>query len=177
MSSYEQVFSPITVKGIQFKNRIQTAPQLVASATPEGLVTPEIIDFFRTYARGGFGTVTIGDSLVDLDYAPGHHLSIGLGRDEVVPGLSDLAESVSRYGAQISIEIDHAGRNAKRDLLKGRNPIAPSPFPTGWRRSLRPGAARSPLPSMRSRKNRSPRSSTTLRVRFFAARWPVSTWS
>jgi 2,4-dienoyl-CoA reductase-like NADH-dependent reductase (Old Yellow Enzyme family)/thioredoxin reductase len=123
------VFSPITIKGIEFKNRIQTAPQLQAVATPDGLITPEIKDFFRPYARGGFGTITVGDTPVDLDFASGHLLSIGLGSDEVVPGLSDLAESVLRYGAQISIEIDHAGRNARRDLLKGRNPIAPSPIP------------------------------------------------
>jgi 2,4-dienoyl-CoA reductase-like NADH-dependent reductase (Old Yellow Enzyme family)/NADPH-dependent 2,4-dienoyl-CoA reductase/sulfur reductase-like enzyme len=146
MSNYEHAFSPITIKGIEFKNRIQTAPQLVASATLDGLVTPEIIDFFHAYARGGFGTVTVGDSLVDLDYAPGHYLSVNLGRDEVVPGLSDLAESVFRYGAQISIEIDHAGRNARRDLLKGRNPIGPSPIPNGMeelfaaRRGTAPGA-------------------------------------
>jgi 2,4-dienoyl-CoA reductase-like NADH-dependent reductase (Old Yellow Enzyme family)/NADPH-dependent 2,4-dienoyl-CoA reductase/sulfur reductase-like enzyme len=131
MSSYPNVFAPITIKGIQFKNRLQTAPQLVASATTEGLVTPDIIDYFRTYARGGFGTVTVGDSLVDLDYAPGHHLSLNLGTDEVVPGLSDLVESIVSCGSQVSIEIDHAGRNAKRDLLKGRNPIAPSPIPNG----------------------------------------------
>ncbi len=136
MNSYEHVFSPITIRGIELKNRIQTAPQLQAVATTDGLVTPEIIEFFRPYARGGFGTVTVGDSLVDLDYAPGHLLSIGLGKDDVVPGLSDLAESVFRYGAQISIEIDHAGRNARRDLLKGRNPIAPSPIPNAMEELL-----------------------------------------
>ena len=131
MNGYDHVFSPITIRGVEFKNRLEVAPQATMLATPEGLVTQELIGYYQPFAQGGFGIVTIGDTTIDKDYARGHDLSINLGEDTVIPGLNDLAESISRYKSCISIEISHAGRNANRRLLKGRSPIAPSPIPNG----------------------------------------------
>jgi 2,4-dienoyl-CoA reductase-like NADH-dependent reductase (Old Yellow Enzyme family)/thioredoxin reductase len=145
MGSYDHVFSSITIKDVEFKNRIQTAPQATMLATSDGLATPALIDFYRTYAQGGFGIVTVGDSAIDFDYAAGHNLSINLGSDKVIPGLSDLVESVSRYGAQVSIEIGHAGRNAKPALLKHKNLIAPSPIPHALEELLAVKQGRKPI--------------------------------
>lgn len=130
MGSYEKAFSPITIRGLEFKNRLQTAPQATMLATPGGLATPELMEFYRPYAQGGFGTVTVGDSPIDFDYALGHNLSLNLGSDQVITGLSDLVESIRRYGARSSIELSHSGRNTNPRFLQGRSPIAPSPIPS-----------------------------------------------
>jgi 2,4-dienoyl-CoA reductase-like NADH-dependent reductase (Old Yellow Enzyme family)/thioredoxin reductase len=131
MKYYDHVFSPFAIKNVLFKNRLETAPQATKLATSDGYVTSEIIDYYRPYARGGFGIVTIGDSAVDRDYAPSHDLSINLGDENVITGLSELVETIVRYGAQISIELSHGGRNSLPALLNGKNPIAPSPIPNG----------------------------------------------
>ena len=144
MGSLDHVFSPITIKGIEFKNRLEVAPQATMLATPEGLATADLIDYYRTYARGGFGIVTVGDSVIDADYAPGHDLSLNLGSDLVITGLSEIADSISRYGAHVSIEISHAGRNAKPSLLKGKSPIGPSPIPNGLEEMMAAKEGRSP---------------------------------
>ena len=144
MRNYDHVFSPFTIRGVEFKNRIQVAPQATMHATPDGLVTPELIDYYRTFAQGGFAIVTVGDSVIDADYAPGHDLSLNLGNDLVITGLSDLAESIARYNAQVSIEISHAGRNAKPSLLKGKSPIAPSPIPNGLEEMMAAQQGRKP---------------------------------
>jgi 2,4-dienoyl-CoA reductase-like NADH-dependent reductase (Old Yellow Enzyme family)/thioredoxin reductase len=144
MSDYEHVFSPITVRGVEFKNRIEVAPQATKLATGEGLVTDELIHYYRTYARGGFAIVTVGDSVIDWDYAPGHDLSINLGSNRVITGLCDLAESVDRYGAQVSIEISHAGRNALPHLLGGRTPSGPSPLPNRMEEMMAAREGRAP---------------------------------
>ncbi|MEO0278860.1 MAG: FAD-dependent oxidoreductase [candidate division WOR-3 bacterium] len=127
MGEYQYIFSPITIKNVEFKNRLEVAPQSTLLATPDGLVTADLIEYYRPYARGGFGIVTIGESLIDFDYPPRHHFSINLGTDKVITGLSELVEAISRYGAQISIEISHPGRHAP--FFPGRNPIGPSPIP------------------------------------------------
>jgi 2,4-dienoyl-CoA reductase-like NADH-dependent reductase (Old Yellow Enzyme family)/thioredoxin reductase len=145
VGNYDHVFEPITLKGVEFKNRLQTAPQ-ANMLSPIGLVTPELINFFRNYARGGFGTVTVGDTVIDTEYSPGHDLSLNLGNDDVITGLSEMAENVFRYGAQVSIEISHAGRNARRRLLGGKNPIAPSPIPNGMDEMIATRLGRIPLP-------------------------------
>jgi len=143
--NYDHVFAPITIKGVEFKNRLQTAPQ-ANMLSPIGLVTPELTAFFRNYARGGFGTVTVGDTVIDTEYAPGHDLSLNLGNDDVITGLHELAENIFRYGAQVSIEVSHAGRNAKPRLIGGRHPIGPSPIPNGMEEMVAARQGRLPFP-------------------------------
>jgi 2,4-dienoyl-CoA reductase-like NADH-dependent reductase (Old Yellow Enzyme family)/NADPH-dependent 2,4-dienoyl-CoA reductase/sulfur reductase-like enzyme len=129
MEGHDLLFTPMKIRGVLFKNRIQAAPQVPMLATPEGWVTPELIDYYTTYTRGGFGIVTVGDSAVDALYAQGHDGALQLGSNECIPGLSRLAESVRRGGTQASIEINHAGRNANQRLIGGKEPIGPSPIP------------------------------------------------
>lgn len=91
-------------------------------ATPDGFVTREMIEFCQSFARGGAGMVTIGDSAVDFDYAHAHFGQLNLGDDRGIGGLSTLAEAVQKHGAKISIELDHSGRLSSPGVLKGKNP-------------------------------------------------------
>ncbi len=74
--------------------------------------------------------MTVGDSAIDFEYAKDHDAQLNLGDDRVIPGLSTLAEAVHRYGAKISIELNHGGRFSAPGLLNGRSPIGPSPIPS-----------------------------------------------
>jgi len=130
MQKYENVFSPFRIGRVEIKNRIQVPPMLSCMATPDGFVTREMIEFYMSFARGGAGMVTIGDSAVDFDYAQAHFGQLNLGDDRGIGGLSTLAEAVQKYGAKISIELDHSGRLSMPKVLNGRNPIAPSPIPS-----------------------------------------------
>lgn len=129
MISYTHVFSPFTFGNVTVKNRIATPPMLACMATPDGLVTREIIEFYQAFARGGAGIVSIGDSAVDFDYARGHFGQLNLGDDQIIGPLSTLVEAVQKYGAKISIELDHSGGLSRPQVIGGRNPIGPSPIP------------------------------------------------
>jgi 2,4-dienoyl-CoA reductase-like NADH-dependent reductase (Old Yellow Enzyme family)/NADPH-dependent 2,4-dienoyl-CoA reductase/sulfur reductase-like enzyme len=129
MVQYNHVFSPFKIGNIEIKNRIETAPILPCSATPEGFMTREMIEFYRSFAKGGAAIITIGDTPVDFEYARGHFGQLNLGDDRVVAGLSTMAEAIHAYGAKISIELNHAGRLASPRVIHGKNPIAPSPIP------------------------------------------------
>ncbi len=143
MDKYQSVFSPFKFGNVTVKNRIETSPMLVCLATPDGFVTRELIEFHQSFARGGAGIVTVGDSAVDYEYGKGHHGQLNLGDDRVIGGLSSLVEAIQRYGAKASIEINHAGRWASPSVLNGRNPIGPSPISTegeevsAWREGRR----------------------------------------
>jgi 2,4-dienoyl-CoA reductase-like NADH-dependent reductase (Old Yellow Enzyme family)/thioredoxin reductase len=130
VTQYDHVFSPFKIGNVEVKNRIEVPPMLPCLATPDGFVTRELIEFYRSFARGGAGIVTVGDTAVDFDYAPGHFGMLNLGDDRVMGGLSSMAEAIKRYGAKISIELNHSGRLASPRVLRGRSPIAPSPIPT-----------------------------------------------
>lgn len=129
MVKYKHVFSPFKIGNVELKNRIEMPPILPCSATPDGFMTREMIEFYRSFAKGGAAIITIGDTPVDFEYARGHFAQLNLGDERVIPGLSSVAEVIHAYGAKISIELNHAGRLAPPRVLNGRNPIAPSPLP------------------------------------------------
>ncbi len=128
---YEHVFSPITIKGVEFKNRIQAAPMVPCMATPEGWVTKEVIEFYRPFARGGAAIVTIGDSAINFEHANDHEGQLNMGDDNVKMGLDDLADEVQRYGSVVSVELNHGGRFSNSMVLakKGLKPVSSTPKP------------------------------------------------
>lgn len=131
MKKYEHVFKPITIKGVEFKNRIESAPMVPCMATPEGWVTKEVIDFYKPFAKGGASIVTIGDSAINWSYAMDHEGQINLGDDNVKMGLDHIADEIHKYGAVLSIELNHGGRfsNSVNLAHKGLKPVSSTPKP------------------------------------------------
>ena len=69
--------------------------------------------------------MTVGESPIDWEKAFTQAAGVNLGREWVVPGLSNLADAIKRGGAIASIQLQHGGRQAIPDLIEG-NPIGPS---------------------------------------------------
>ncbi len=126
MASWEVVFEPIKIGSLTVKNRVEVAPTVVGLARADMSVGSELIEFHRVQAQGGAGIVTVGESAIDWDRALAQAAAVNLGREWVLPGLSNLADAIKRGGAVASIQLQHAGRQAIRDLIGGRNPIGPS---------------------------------------------------
>jgi 2,4-dienoyl-CoA reductase-like NADH-dependent reductase (Old Yellow Enzyme family)/thioredoxin reductase len=123
MQKYKNVFSPFKLGNLEIKNRIEIPPMLSCLATPEGYVTQEMIEFYKSFAQGGAGIVTIGDTGIDNEYSRGHYSQTHVGDDSVITGLNALVEAIQAYGAKVSIELNHSGRNVGQRMLKGKNPI------------------------------------------------------
>jgi len=128
MNTYQHVFTPYSFGGVTVKNRIATPPMLACMASPEGFVTRELIEFYRAFAKGGVGIVTVGDAATDFKYGRGHNSQLNLGDDGVTIGLYQLVESIQSHGAKASIEVNHRGRWTFPRMLGGKNPIGPSPI-------------------------------------------------
>ena len=65
-SRYSHVFAPIRIRGIDFKNRVFLAPTTPVLSTPDGIVTHELVDWLRSFARGGVCTLYLGNCSIDL---------------------------------------------------------------------------------------------------------------
>ena len=122
---FKHIFSPLKVGNITIKNRIELAPACHMLASPEGYVTNEMIEYYKSFARGGVGIVTIGESPIDFVHAKGHRFQLNLGTDDVMAGLSRIAEAIQKYGAKASIEINH---NGSQIISSGLPPISSSPL-------------------------------------------------
>ena len=79
MSDFKYIFEPLKIGSMTVKNRIEFAPvgPLMAS---NGLVSRELIEWGREFARGGAGIVTLGMSGIVIipGIAPGNALNLGL---------------------------------------------------------------------------------------------------
>ncbi|MGI9952767.1 FAD-dependent oxidoreductase [Moorellaceae bacterium AZ2] len=127
---FKHVFTPLRIRHITFKNRIEVAPAVVCLASENGMVTEAMIAYHQQLARSGAAVVTIGDSVIDFYEGKEHEAQLNLGDDRVLPGLYRLVEAIERHGAVASIEINHGGRFCPPGLLEGRKPMGPSPIPS-----------------------------------------------
>jgi len=122
------LFSPLSFAGLTLRNRIAMPPMWSGKATPEGLVTPAIIEYHRVRAAAGTALVIVEHSFV---HPQGRHSStqIGAHDDGCIEGLSRLASAIRAEGAVACLQISHAGARAS-SRVTGLPVVAPSPVAT-----------------------------------------------
>lgn len=111
-SRYEQLFAPLRIRGVEFKNRLELAPPSPNLASRDGRVTTEFVDFFRTFARGGAAVLHVGNSVVDIKEASDEERQLDLGTDDCILPLTRFAEMCAGFGALASLEINHNGKDS-----------------------------------------------------------------
>ncbi len=122
MNTSPDVFSPAKLGPLTLRNRIIKAATFEA-ATPDALVTDDLINYHRKPAAGGIGMTTVAYCAV----APGGRTDgwqLWM-RPEAVPGLRRLTEAIHAEGAAISAQIGHAGpvANAKTNKAQALAPV------------------------------------------------------
>jgi 2,4-dienoyl-CoA reductase-like NADH-dependent reductase (Old Yellow Enzyme family) len=122
MNTSPDVFSPAKLGPLTLRNRIIKAATFEA-ATPNALVTDDLINYHRRPAAGGVGMTTVAYCAV----APGGRTDgwqIWM-RPEAIPGLRRLTDAVHAEGALISAQIGHAGpvANARTNKAQALAPV------------------------------------------------------
>jgi len=120
------LLTPLSFAGLTLRNRIVMPPMWSGQGTPDGLVTPGIIDYHRRRAAAGCGLVIVEHAFV---HPRGRHSAtqIGAHADTVVAGLGKLAQAIAREGAASCLQLSHAGSRTPSRVTGGR-PLAPSAF-------------------------------------------------
>ena len=112
----------VTIKGMLLRNRLALPPLTTNYGSPEGLVTDNIIRFYRDRAKD-VGLVVVEASAVRAD---GRILSgsLGLWEDAQTSGMARLAETIKKAGAAAVLQISHAGARCFPDggRLQGASP-------------------------------------------------------
>ena len=132
-TKYPNMFKPMTIKGLTFKNRVFASPITTNRIVDHGYPTPEGIDVYETKARGGFATVTLTESFVNETYAWRHEHGLNVYERNMttfnMESIMTLTEAIKAHGAVASIQINHVGAMNHPDTIKGhKNPIGPSAF-------------------------------------------------
>jgi 2,4-dienoyl-CoA reductase-like NADH-dependent reductase (Old Yellow Enzyme family) len=132
------LLSPLTIRGVSFRNRIAMSPMCQYSAQ-DGFADDWHLVHLGGRAVGGAGLVMVEATAVTADgrISPG---DLGLWKDEHVEPLARIAKFVHGQGAVAGIQLAHAGRKGSCDPAwkggkrlrpeqNGWSVVAPSPVP------------------------------------------------
>ncbi|TFE02158.1 NADH-dependent flavin oxidoreductase [Jeotgalibacillus salarius] len=110
--------------GVTLKNRVLMAPMTNFSSKDNGEVTEEELAYYRVRS-GGVGAVLTAVANV-TDGGKGFHGEIGAHRDDLVPSLKKLADTIKGEGAKAILQIFHAGRMSPPELLPDNQTVSAS---------------------------------------------------
>ena len=118
-------FEPITIAGMEVRNRFQRSATWDASATDDGEVTDKSVEIIGGLARGGVGLIVTGYAYVSDDgkAAPRQY---GISHDRHIEGLRRLTNVAHDHGARIAAQIAHGGINSGLLFRGARVAIGPS---------------------------------------------------
>jgi 2,4-dienoyl-CoA reductase-like NADH-dependent reductase (Old Yellow Enzyme family) len=134
------LFSPITIRNIEFKNRIAVSPMCQYSSA-DGFANDWHLVHLGSRAVGGAGLIIFEASAVSPDgrISPA---DLGIWKDDHVEGLERIVKFIEAQGSRAGIQLAHAGRKASTSppwegggvLVPGRDTegwqtVAPSPVP------------------------------------------------
>ena len=97
----------VVINGMRLRNRIALPPVTTNYGSPEGIVTDEIIQFYKERS-GDVGLAIVEATTVRADgrLVQG---SLGLWEDGQVAGMTRLADTIKKLGAAAVVQIFHAG--------------------------------------------------------------------
>ena len=108
---YPHLASPITIKGLTFKNRIFGAPMSNPEMDPDSHMRKEDVAFHENRARGGLASVAIGLGIVDA-VGRTHTKEVALYDFGSLPSLKEASKAMHRHGCNAVMELAHGGKYA-----------------------------------------------------------------
>lgn len=99
--------SKVRIKNLELRNRLVLPPITTNYGSPEGLVTENILHFYRERSRD------IGLTIVEsTSVHPGGRTAsngLGLWDDDQIPGMKSLVNTIRKQGAMAVVQLNHAG--------------------------------------------------------------------
>jgi 2,4-dienoyl-CoA reductase-like NADH-dependent reductase (Old Yellow Enzyme family) len=121
------VLEPKEIGGMIVKNRLIRSATGEGMATRDGGVTDRLVELYENLAKGGVGLIITGItySQPNYKYFPGQ---TGVYKDELIPGLRKITESVHKHGngCKIAVQLGHCGRQSFLSIGASGKLVAPS---------------------------------------------------
>lgn len=126
MTKFPHLLAPGRIGPLHLRNRIIMAPMGSNFAEADGHCGERIQAYYEARAEGGAGLLIMGVCAIAFPAGTAEPYQVGVSSDAFIPGLSRLAERVHKHGAKIAMQLQHAGKNAIRDMAAGRPLWVPS---------------------------------------------------
>lgn len=129
MKKYDKIFTPLTVKTMTIKNRVVMPPMGSNFGGANGEITEEHIKYYEQRAKGGTGLIILENVCVDFPLGSNGTTQLRLNHDCFIPGLYKFTERLHKYGACVSVQINHSGASAVPGRI-GMQPASSSDVPS-----------------------------------------------
>lgn len=128
--AFEKLLSPIKIGNVTLKNRVVMAPMGVGFAPGENKINDAYVRYFEARAKGGQALITTPVATIDDTTCgiaePG---AFNLTEPEDAEGIRRIADAVHQYGAKVSVQLCHPGRQSMTFWNHDQQPVAPSAVP------------------------------------------------
>ena len=128
-STYQHIFSPLTVKNMTIKNRIVMMPMGTNYGEQNGEMSFLHINYYKERAKGGTGLIIVENASVDSPQGSNGTTQLRIDHDNYLPRLYKFCEEIHKYGTCIAIQINHAGASAV-SARTNMQPVSASDVPS-----------------------------------------------
>lgn len=122
----DRLFESSEINGMKLKNRFVRSATWEGMASPDGAVTPKLIETMSALAKGGVGLIISGHAYIRQD-GQASPWQLGVYKDELITGLREMAAAVHEAGGRIIMQLAHAGHFAVENLT-GQTPLVVSNY-------------------------------------------------
>lgn len=102
-----RITDPITIRGMEIKNRLGFAPCLTGSSDKQGRPTQKTFNHYEGIARGGVGLITYEGTGVDPKGIGGTGSNIGI--VDNIPDYRKMTDVIHKYGVKTGVQIVDGG--------------------------------------------------------------------
>jgi len=102
------LFTPIKLNELEIKNHFVHSATCEAMAERDGSVTPMLLKRYQKLAQGEVGLIIPGFMYVH-PYGKTLHGETGIHDDQMISGLTELANTIHENGSKIIFQLAHAG--------------------------------------------------------------------
>ena len=120
------LFASGEINGMKLRNRFVRSATWEGMATPEGAVTPKLIETMTLLAKGGVGLIISSHAYVRPE-GQATPWQIGVYEDRLIDGLREMTAAVHEVGGKIVLQLAHAGNFAAENLT-GTPPLVVSDY-------------------------------------------------
>ena len=124
-----ELFENTSIKSLDLENRSVRSATWSGVGDRKGYVTDTAIDFYGNLAAGGVGLIITGFQYV-MPNAIAMLYQLGNYREDMLEGLTRLAEAIHSQGGKVVAQLVHTGSKANPELFPEEGEIwGPSPCP------------------------------------------------
>ena len=121
---YANTFSTGKIGTLELRNRL-IVPAMETEYSKDGTINDRIANYWIERAKGGWALLTMEVAAVSRN-GKGFPNSLTLFDDDCIEMYRKLTDEVHKYGAKMSIQLHHAGRQTLSYFIGGEQIVAPS---------------------------------------------------